>query len=787
MPSARFESSGGAFGLYDDIPVGNLTIDVPVIGPVGATISKNSGLGNTLIGSVSTGGATVEAYYGPHGQIFDTNVSVDGAITAEFLGYEINLASIEISGNGFVIEIGGSHEYYSADNLSALTGDLTDGLGINQGVAESLTSALSGVIDTLEALEEAIQDLLEGLEPSSPAIVEIGEQNDDGMWESFGGAYRISWAINEEGDRLGAEDATAYTYTNDNGGTQGNGSITIYDDGDDTEAEDILVLEDVTADQVQFSQNADHDLVITMPNGETVTINNHFLQPLGSSYNAIELIMFSDGTVLEADEIADQLTTPGESISGTTGSDTLTDTNGSDTIDLGYGDDTIFYTSGDDVILGDSSHINGGNDTLDLSQYTADQVRFRIVDHDVIIDTPDGSIVLDYQVRYEVGHARSNIENIIFADGTLDEAAIAARAIVDQTSAGDDIVTGSYQADTISSGAGNDAISAGSGDDTIIYTSGDDLIVGDHTGYNYGNDTLDLSQYTASQVSFRIVGHDVFIDTPHGSIELDYQVRNEIGHARSNIENIIFSDGTLDDAAIRDRAIADQTSAGDDIVTGSYQADTISSGAGNDTIYADSGDDTIIYTSGEDVIIGNNTGYNYGTDTLDLSQYTADQVSFRIVGHDVFIDTPDGGIELDYQVRNELGHARSNIENIIFSDGTLDEAGIAARAIADQASFGDDVITGSFQSEVITGGTGNDTLSGVSGSDTFVFAAGDGDDIITDYDAANDALEFTGISFIDLTITQIGSDVLIEYGTGDQVTVTSSLVTDFGETEFLFA
>ena len=221
--------------------------------------------------------------------------------------------------------------------------------------------------------------------------------------------------------------------------------------------------------------------------------------------------------------------------------------------------------------------------------------------------------------------------------------------------------------------------------------------------------------------------------------------------------------------------------------TGSSQADTISSGAGNDIIYAGSGDDTIIYTSGDDVIIGNNTGYNYGNDTLDLSQYTADQVSFRITGYDVFIDTPDGTIELDYQVVNELGTALSNIENIIFSDGTLDEAGIRVRAIADQASSGDDVITGSFQSDVITGGAGNDTLSGVSGSDTFVFAVGDGVDVITDYDATNDALEFTGLGFSDLTITQTGSDVLIEYGTGDQLTVTGSLVADFVVDEFVFA
>ena len=224
----------------------------------------------------------------------------------------------------------------------------------------------------------------------------------------------------------------------------------------------------------------------------------------------------------------------------------------------------------------------------------------------------------------------------------------------------------------------------------------------------------------------------------------------------------------------------------DDQLFGDAGNDQLFGGAGNDVIAAGSGDDTIIYTSGNDVISGYRA-VNYGHDTLDLSRYTADQVSFRIVGHDVFIDTPDGTIELEYQLRYEVGHSRSNIESILFSDGTLDEAGIASRAIADQGTPGDDVITGSFQSETIAGGTGNDILSGINGSDTFVFAVGDGVDHITDYNAANDTLEFTGISFADLTITQDGSDVVIEYGTGDQVIVENSLIANFNEPEFLFA
>ncbi|HMO06499.1 MAG TPA: putative Ig domain-containing protein, partial [Paracoccaceae bacterium] len=49
----------------------------------------------------------------------------------------------------------------------------------------------------------------------------------------------------------------------------------------------------------------------------------------------------------------------------------------------------------------------------------------------------------------------------------------------------------------------------------------------------------------------------------------------------------------------------------------------------------------------------------------------------------ILIATPDGTIRLADQVRRAVGHSRSNIERIVFSDGELDEAGIRARALSD--------------------------------------------------------------------------------------------------------
>ncbi|MCP4888741.1 MAG: calcium-binding protein, partial [Planctomycetaceae bacterium] len=217
---------------------------------------------------------------------------------------------------------------------------------------------------------------------------------------------------------------------------------------------------------------------------------------------------------------------------------------------------------------------------------------------------------------------------------------------------GNDVINGTSDRDIISSAEGNDTIFASGGDDTIIYASGNDVIENGNTG----SDTLNLSAFAAGDVSFRVSGHDVLVATPDGEIELDYQVRYEIGNAKSNIETILFSDGSLDEAGIKARALSDPSTPGDDTVYGTIQNDIITDGVGNDTIYGQNGDDTIIYASGNDVIENGNTG----SDTLDLSQYAAADVSFRVVGHDVFITTPDGEIELDYQVRYEIGNAKSN-------------------------------------------------------------------------------------------------------------------------------
>jgi Ca2+-binding RTX toxin-like protein len=83
---------------------------------------------------------------------------------------------------------------------------------------------------------------------------------------------------------------------------------------------------------------------------------------------------------------------------------------------------------------------------------------------------------------------------------------------------------------------------------------------------------------------------------------------------------------------------------------------------------------------------------------------------------------------------------------------------------------GNDSIDGGPGNDTIVGGGGRDTLSGGSGADTFVFKAGFGKDVITDFDVVSkrhDTLEFDKLSFS--AITRVGADVLITVDAADTI------------------
>ena len=139
--------------------------------------------------------------------------------------------------------------------------------------------------------------------------------------------------------------------------------------------------------------------------------------------------------------------------------------------------------------------------------------------------------------------------------------------------------------------------------------------------------------------------------------------------------------------------------------------------------------------------------------------------------------------------------AELSAEEIIFNAGTENELTSVFEANgtnnpSSEFLFGNEAsetITGTSSSEYLIGFSGDDTLTGLGGNDTFVggegndqfiFAAGSGNDIITDFQVGEDSLVLEG----GLTITGITEetydntyyqriDTIVTFSSGDQVTL----------------
>ncbi|WP_305851964.1 calcium-binding protein, partial [Ruegeria sp. HKCCD8929] len=139
---------------------------------------------------------------------------------------------------------------------------------------------------------------------------------------------------------------------------QGDGSYTIYDSSDRSHYIDTFTFTDVNAEDVTFSQNAGQDLVMTLSNGETITIIDHFR---GGSWD-MEQIAFADGTVLDAQGIREK------ALIGGVGDDTITGYSTDDILNGGAGNDTLTGGSGsDEFVFGDGFGLDQITDFADGS------------------------------------------------------------------------------------------------------------------------------------------------------------------------------------------------------------------------------------------------------------------------------------------------------------------------------------------------------------------------------------------------------------------------------------
>ena len=210
--------------------------------------------------------------------------------------------------------------------------------------------------------------------------------------------------------------------------------------------------------------------------------------------------------------------------------------------------------------------------------------------------------------------------------------------------------------------------------------------------------------------------------------------------------------------------------AGNDELNGGDGDDILHGHAGNDELFGGQGDDTLYGGAGDDVFY---TPFGTDHDTI-YGGAGSDTIDFLWLNKDIDIDLSEGKAAIDGTDVATM----TSIENI-FTGG------------------GDDVITGSQQDNAIFGGAGDDwirgkagadTLTGSRGADTFYWQHGDivdscgvhlGLDIITDFDATEDTLDFGSLinmgacdditDYVSLEETDDGTMVSVDLGGVQQV------------------
>ncbi|MEM8616475.1 MAG: calcium-binding protein, partial [Pseudomonadota bacterium] len=237
---------------------------------------------------------------------------------------------------------------------------------------------------------------------------------------------------------------------------------------------------------------------------------------------------------------------------------------------------------------------------------------------------------------------------------------------------------------------------------------------------------------------------------------------------------------------------------GDDRLRGEDGDDTLNGGSGNDILRAGDGDDILNGGAGNDTLFG-----DAGADSFNGGSGN-DRVTYKAATAGVTVDMIDAtlstgiaagdtfaGIErLDGSNFADSLFGRNSAENLSGLNGNDSIFGRGGNDIL-QGGRGRDILDGGDGNDILIGGIGGDTMTGGSGNDRFRFdGTTPGNDRITDFDdAGNDTIIFEAsvpvASLADLTLSQRGQDVFIDYGLGT-ITLEDTLLSSVTADDFTF-
>ncbi|MGX8882108.1 putative Ig domain-containing protein [Methylovorus sp. SPW-M1] len=497
---------------------------------------------------------------------------------------------------------------------------------------------------------------------------------------------------------------------------------------------------------------------------------------------------------------------------------------GDDSVEGGGGNDLLMGGDGDDVLQGDSPNLpqeyhgrdtlygGDGNDTLRGGG--ASDFLYGDAGSDSLLGN-EGDDFLDGGSGSDLMFGEAGFDTILGGDGD------------DTLSAGegDDYLSGEDGVDILQADGGNDLVDGGDGNDYLDGGYGDDIIIGgvgvDELYGGAGNDTFILnlgdSEITESllesindtegnnkiQFGAGISKSDLILDSTYangsGDLILQYSSIDYIyikNGLFGSVQLFEFADGSLAslpmllaqqlnspiDISASQTGLAMYGGNADDIIVNYGGSSIFTGGAGNDSLTGYSGGNTYIYNLGDGLDTITDTGgilnesgqllantLKFGTgisvEDIKLSISVENGNALRLnIGSD------GNGILLNNFSHDTLSPA---IDRFEFANGNvLSYPELLELGIEVSGTTAGETVRGSIVNDTINGYAGDDVLIGGDGNDTYMFALGDGADIIEDSAGINQVIFGSGISPDSIVLSQFQADdgsyyLEVRYGSGN--------------------
>ena len=499
-----------------------------------------------------------------------------------------------------------------------------------------------------------------------------------------------------------------------------------------------------------------------------------------------------------------------ENLSGTGQDDTLTGDGNANALYGAGGNDSLSGGGGNDTLYGDAliSAYNPVNGNPSGPALYTDVTLFEQAAGNDILDGGAGDDILNGGGGTDTASFANATESVFislglsgngsaFQDSGEFDQLISIENVIG--SAFSDSINGSNFANVLNGGAGGDALFGRGGDDHLIGGEGNDFLRGSD-----GADILDGGNGWDRVSSF------VVAPTAGITFNLNIQgVAQDTGQGMDVLIGIEHASGTI----LSDTLIGNS---GSNWLWGGSDGTNTSTSSGNDTISGGGGDDLIeVGGSGNHMLDGGTgtdalsflgghyeitpAGVTYSLALQGAAQATEQgsmtTSGFENVSGSLFDDSLSGDNGANI-LAGDLGSdtlSGGDGNDTLYGDGRIwvdisgsvggsgpitlfgqqdDEPGL----IEGDPDFtsGNDTLNGGKGDDFLYGGRGDDVLTGGIGSDVFVIEGLSGDDRITDFKNA-DTIVFdasSGVdSFGDLTLTLVGGNTLITWGTTDSLLV----------------